>query len=295
MLTEFDIGEHELPRVQKSSSGEFGIIEDGPLSGVPITGVLGDQQAACFGHMLLPGEVKNTYGTGCFMLLNTGNTPVQSKAGLLTTVCYVINDRVYYAIEGAVEVAGSAISWAKNNMGLFKSEKEIEELCRSVADDGDIVFVPAFSGLFSPYWRNDARGLFVGLSHHTTRAHLTRAIVNAPCMRTKEIVDAMESEFGSRVESLVVDGGMTVNPFIMQRQADVLGFEVVTKEEKEVTCLGAAFAAGLHIGFRKDEEEIRGMVKVARRYQSEMPAEERDAIVEKWKNAVWRSFDWAKN
>lgn len=215
MLSQFEISKDWLPDINKSSSDIYGTVEGlGRLDGVPITGVLGDQQAACLGHLLKPGQIKNTYGTGCFMLSNVGEVPVQSKHGLLTTVCYRLGEKTFYALEGAVEMAGAAVSWAKK-VGIVTDVRKLEEECLTVSDNGDVYFVPAFQGIFSPHWRSDARGCLIGMSLNTERGHLMRALIEGPCFRSAEVMTAMTKDSGNCVNSMVVDGGMTVNNLMM--------------------------------------------------------------------------------
>ena len=213
----FGVRESWLPSIVKNSSDDFGLVHEcecAPLAGVPITGVLGDQQAACLGHILKPGEVKTTYGTGCFILTNVGDKPVLSDNGLLSTVCYRLDGKTQYALEGAVEVAGAAVKWAKS-VGLVQDERRIMEEALSVKDCGDVYFVPAFGGLFTPHYCDDARGLLIGMSLNTNRGHLMRALIESPCLRTAEVVEAMSSDAGQKVTSMAVDGGMTVNDLMM--------------------------------------------------------------------------------
>ncbi len=245
---EFGIPMESLPTI-KSCSEHFGTVGSsfGKIAGLPITGVIGDQQSACLGHLLQPGEAKCTYGTGCFVLLNTGHRHVQSRNGMLTTVCYRLGKSAepFYALEGSVEMGGASIMWAKKNLQLFKDYNELTNMISGIPNSGDVYFVPAFSGLYAPHWRSDARGLFIGLSQHTTRAHMLRAIVDGMCFRIKEVIEAMERDSGRKMARLKVDGGVTVNDFIMQNQADALGTIVERKTESEMTALGCAIAAGI--------------------------------------------------
>src|SRR6184192_1402750 len=248
-----------LPEI-RSSSEEYGKVrEKGALAGVPISGILGDQQAATFGQACLsPGEAKNTYGTGNFMLLNTGTEKVMSQNGLLTTACYKIgsNDTVY-ALEGSIAVTGSLVQWLRDNLGMIGTAAEIEEHARSVEDNGGAYFVPAFSGLFAPYWRSDARGAIVGLTRFVNKGHLARAVLEATAFQTREVLDAMNADSGVELESLKVDGGMVQNDLLMQFQADILGVPVIRPKVVETTALGAAYLAGLAVGYWKDTSQVQ--------------------------------------
>ena len=284
-----------LPEIRSSSEVYAKVRERGPLAGVPIAGILGDQQAATFGQACLqPGEAKNTYGTGNFLLLNTGTTPVLSANGLLTTVCFALKDEApVYALEGSIAVTGSLIQWLRDNLGLISSADEVEALARSVDDNGGAYIVPAFSGLFAPYWRPDARGAIVGLTRFVNRGHLARAALEATAFQTREVVEAMNADSGVALTELKVDGGMVGNELLMQFQADVLGVPVVRPVVAETTALGAAYAAGLAVGFWSSTEEIRTNWAAGQRWQPEMPDDERAALFGEWKKAVTRTFDWA--
>jgi glycerol kinase len=266
----------------------------GSLPGVPIAGVLGDQQAAMFGQACLePGEAKNTYGTGNFMLMNTGTTPVRSTNGLLTTVCYRIGDEpATYALEGSIAVTGSLVQWFRDNLGLITSAAEIEPLATSVPDNGGAYVVPAFSGLFAPYWRSDARGVIVGLTRFVTKAHLARAVLEATAFQTREVLDAMNADAGSSLRELKVDGGMIGNQTLMQFQADILGVPVVRPVVAETTALGAAYAAGLAVGFWSGTAEIRDNWSEGRRWIPGIDETERERLFRQWRKAVARTFDW---
>lgn len=296
MLKEYGISTDQLPRIVQESSGDFGTFNhDGAagLAGVPISGVLGDQQAACLGHVLKEGEVKNTYGTGCFLLQNVGSKPVQSTNGLLTTMCYKIGDNTQYALEGAVEIAGAAIQWNKK-VGFIESPKDLEPLALSVEDCGDVYFVPAFQGIFSPYWRDDARGLWIGFGSNTEKGHLARSILEAPCLRTCEVVEAMRKDSGKRVEKMSVDGGMTANNFLLQTQADFLDAEIMKKEESEITGVGAAIAAGLHVKFWDSLSDVENKIQIERTFTPNMEQAAREKKLKRWSQAVQRSigFGW---
>jgi glycerol kinase len=269
--------------------------DGGPLPGVPIAGILGDQQAATFGQACLgPGEAKNTYGTGNFLLLNTGTDKVRSAHGLLTTVCYRLGDAApVYALEGSIAVTGSLVQWLRDNLGLIRDAAEIEVFAREVDDNGGAYFVPAFSGLFAPYWRPDARGAIVGLTRYVRRGHLARAALEATAFQTREVVDAMHADSGVALTSLKVDGGMVCNELLMQFQADILGVPVVRPVVAETTALGAAYAAGLAVGFWSSPDEIRERWTADKQWQPAMPASRREELYADWKKAVTRTFDWA--
>ncbi|MET8851360.1 glycerol kinase GlpK [Amycolatopsis sp. NPDC004625] len=283
-----------LPEI-RSSSEEYGKVrEKGALAGVPIAGILGDQQAATFGQACLsPGEAKNTYGTGNFMLLNTGTEKVMSQNGLLTTVCYKIgsNDTVY-ALEGSIAVTGSLVQWLRDNLGMIATAAEIEEHARSVEDNGGAYFVPAFSGLFAPYWRSDARGAIVGLTRFVNKGHLARAVLEATAFQSREVIDAMNADSGVALTSLKVDGGMVVNELLMQFQADILGVPVIRPVVNETTALGAAYAAGLAVGFWKSEDDIRTNWAQDKQWDPSMDDARREREYRNWKKAVTKTFDW---
>jgi len=296
LLAIFDIPRAMLPAIHASSHrSAFGATKgDGPAGGVvPICGDLGDQQAATVGQVCInPGEAKNTYGTGNFMLLNTGTQIVPSKAGLLTTVCYQMNRETIFALEGSIAVTGSAVQWLRDQLGIIGSASEIEALANSVPDNGGVYFVPAFSGLFAPYWRSDARGVIVGLSRFNTKAHLARATLEAICFQTRAVLDAMVQDSGVRLELLKVDGGATVNDTLMQLQADILGVPVVRPVVAETTALGAAYAAGLAVGFWEDLDDLRANWRMDKRWEPQWSADQRDAAYARWQKAVERTLDW---
>jgi glycerol kinase len=296
LLAIFNVPRAMLPSIQSSSDRKaFGVTRrDGPVGGeVPVAGDLGDQQAATVGQVCTrPGEAKNTYGTGNFMLLNTGTQIVPSKAGLLTTVCYRMGKETIYALEGSIAVTGSAVQWLRDQLGIIGSASEIEALANSVPDNGGVYFVPAFSGLFAPYWRSDARGAIVGLSRFNTKAHLARATLEAICFQTRAVLDAMVQDSGVRLELLKVDGGATVNDTLMQLQADVLGVPVVRPVVAETTALGAAYAAGLAVGFWKDLDDMRQNWREEKRWEPRWSADQRDAAYRNWEKAVSRTLDW---
>jgi glycerol kinase len=299
LLEIFRIPRAMLPAIRSSSEADgYGVTRrSGPVGGeVPVCGDLGDQQAATVGQVCVtPGEAKNTYGTGKFMLLNTGTDIVPSKAGLLTTVCYRLGGGApIYALEGSIAVTGSAVQWLRDQLGIISSAAEVETLARSVPDNGGIYFVPAFSGLFAPYWRSDARGVIVGLSRFNTKAHLARATLEAICFQTRAVLDAMVKDSGVRLAVLKVDGGATVNDTLMQLQADVLGVPVVRPVVAETTALGAAYAAGLATGFWKDLDDLRQNWKMDRQWEPRWSADQRDAAYAGWEKAVERTLGWAQ-
>jgi glycerol kinase len=297
LLSFFDIPRAMLPAIRPSSDPRrYGTtLPGGPLGGeVPLTADLGDQQAATVGQVCFaPGEAKNTYGTGNFLLLNTGNTIVRSKSGLLTTVCYGLGDEpAVYALEGSIAVTGSAVQWLRDQLGIIRDAAQSEELAAQVADSGGIYFVPAFSGLFAPYWRSDARGAIVGLSRYHTAAHLARATLEAICYQTRDVVEAMAQDSGVTLDVLKVDGGVTANQLCMQLQADVLGVPVSRPVVAETTALGAAYAAGLAVGFWASTDELRRNWHESERWQPTWPPEQRETGYAGWKKAVQRTLDW---
>ncbi|HTP00058.1 MAG TPA: glycerol kinase GlpK [Anaerolineales bacterium] len=281
-----------LPRI--CSSSEIYGVARGMIAGLPVAGDLGDQQAALFGQSCYaPGEAKNTYGTGCFMLLNTGERPVPSKAGLLTTLGYKIADEMpVYALEGSVAITGALVQWLRDNLGLIERSTDIEELARSVQDNGGIYFVPAFSGLFAPYWRSDARGAVVGLTRYVNKGHLARAALEATAFQTREVLDAMEVDSGVKLKVLKVDGGMVFDELLMQFQADMLDVPVVRPRVAETTALGTAYAAGLAVGFWSDLKELRANWQEDKTWRPAMEPQARDKLYTAWKKAVTRTFDW---
>jgi glycerol kinase len=281
-----------LPDI-RSSSEIYGV-STGVLAGVPVAGALGDQQAALFGQTCFsPGEGKCTYGTGAFLLLNTGEAPVTSKSGLLTTVAYRIGDQpCIYALEGSIAVAGSLVQWLRDNLGLINTAAEIETLAATVSDTGGCVFVPAFAGLFAPHWRSDARGVICGLTGYVTKAHIARAVLEASAWQVREVVDAMAADRGAPLTTLKADGGMTANNLLMQFQADVLDAPVVRPKVAETTCLGAAYAAGLAVGYWPDLAVLRSNWQASQEWRPSMTAERRDEGYGRWKKAVVRTLDW---
>lgn len=285
-----------LPEI-KSSSEVYGKgREKGSFPDVPIAGILGDQQAATFGQVCFePGTAKNTYGTGNFMLLNTGEEKVMSKNGLLTTVCYKVGDnKPIYALEGSVAVTGSLVQWLRDNLNLISAAPEVEDLAKGVEDNGDVYIVPAFSGLFAPHWRSDARGAIVGLTRFANKGHIARAALEAVAFQSREVMDAMNADSGVDLTELKVDGGMVVNETLMQFQADILGVPVIRPVINETTALGAAYAAGLAVGFWKDEDELRKQWAEDKRWEPQMDEADRKRLYAKWNKAVQRTLDWAK-
>jgi glycerol kinase len=278
-----------LPGI-RSSSEIYGEAKGG-LGGVPLAG---DQQAALFGQVCYnPGEAKNTYGTGCFMLMNTGTEPVLSGNGLLTTLGYKIGSQsAIYALEGSIAITGALVQWLRDNLGMIGKSSDVEALARSVDDNGGIYFVPAFSGLFAPYWRSDARGAIVGMTRFVNKCHIARAVLEATAYQTREVLDAMEKDSGVKLTALKVDGGMVFNELLMQFQADLLDVPVIRPMVTETTALGAAYAAGLAVGFWKDYDELRANWGRDKEWKPSMPAQKRVKLYAGWKKAVTRTFDW---
>jgi glycerol kinase len=265
-----------------------------PLAGVPVAGILGDQQAATFGQAAFDaGESKNTYGTGNFLIFNTGTEITTSRNGLITTVAYRLGDAdPVYALEGSIAVTGSLIQWLRDNLGIIEKAPDVEGLALSVDDNGGVYFVPAFSGLFAPYWRPDARGVIVGLTRYANKGHIARAALESVAFQTREVLDAVNADAGLPLEELRVDGGMAANDTLMQFQADILGVPVVRPAVIETTALGAAYAAGLAVGFWTDLDELRANWREDRRWEPRFSAEDREQRLAMWKKAVTRSFDW---
>ena len=300
ILRELDIPREVLPQI-KSSSEVYGHVNANArgggsllLNGIPVSGDLGDQHAALFGQTCFnPGEAKNTYGTGCFMLLNTGETPVQSKSGLLTTLGYKIGDqKAVYALEGSIAITGALIQWLRDNLGLIQSSAEVEPLAKSVEDAGGIYFVPAFSGLYAPYWKSSARGVIVGLTRYVNKGHIARAALEATAYQTREVLDAMNADSGVKLTALKVDGGMVFNDLLMQFQSDILDVPVIRPKVAETTALGAAYAAGLAVGFWKDYDELCANWAKEKEWQPVMDSDLRKKLYSGWKKAVTRTFDW---
>jgi glycerol kinase len=291
----FSIPRQVLPQI-RSSSEVYGQMARGPLSGVPIAGILGDQQAALVGQTCFRcGEAKNTYGTGCFLLMNTGAKPTESKHGLLTTVAYRLGQQpAQYALEGSVAIAGALVQWLRDNLGLIKTSAEVEALALTVEDNGGVYMVPAFSGLYAPYWKEHARGVIAGLTRYANRGHLARAALEAVAFQTREVVDAMEQDSGIRLEELRVDGGMVGNDLLMQFQADILDRPVVLPSTNETTSLGAAYAAGLAVGFFSSVDALRGQWSAEKIWNPAMEPTRREQMYKEWKKAVTRTFDWVE-
>jgi glycerol kinase len=284
-----------LPEI-RSSSEVYGEVRSGPLAGIPIAGDLGDQQAATFGQTCFAvGEAKNTYGTGNFMLINTGQELVHSKSGLLSTVCYRVGDqKPVYALEGSIAITGALVQWLRDNLRMIKAAPEVEELAATVEDNGGLYIVPAFSGLYAPYWKSDARGVFAGLTRYVNAGHIARATLEATAYQSAEIVEAMATDSGVTLDSLKVDGGMVANDMLMQFQADILGVPVIRPQVAETTALGAAYAAGLATGFWDNQEDLRENWAEDKRWQPHMDEEDRKRNLQMWKKAVTRTFDWVE-
>jgi glycerol kinase len=294
ILEAFGVPKSMLPEI-KSSSEVYGTVSDNSLlREVPIAGILGDQQAATFGQAAFDqGESKNTYGTGNFLIFNTGEEIVHSKNGLLTTVGYKLGDKAtHYALEGSIAVTGSLIQWLRDNLGIINSAPEVEALAKTVEDNGGVYFVPAFSGLFAPYWRSDARGALVGLTRYVNKGHIARAALEATAFQTREVLDAVNADSGVDLTELKVDGGMTANDALMQFQADLLNVPVVRPVVAETTALGAAYAAGLAVGFWSDLGELRSNWQESKRWEPNMDVIERERQLRLWKKAVTKTFDW---
>jgi glycerol kinase len=283
-----------LPEIRASSDVYGEVRSGGGFQGIKIAGDLGDQQAATFGQTCFsPGEAKNTYGTGNFMLLNTGTELVHSKSGLLTTVGYKIGDNApIYCLEGSIAITGALVQWLRDNLKMIKAAPEVEDLAKSVEDNGGLYIVPAFSGLFAPYWKSNARGVFAGLTRYVNAGHIARATLEATAFQSREVVEAMATDSGVDLESLKVDGGMVQNDLLMQFQADLLGVPVIRPEVAETTALGAAYAAGLATGFWESEDDLRQNWAEDKRWEPKMDAGKRDEYYKYWKKAVTRTFDW---
>lgn len=295
LLETFGIPQCMLPEICPSSS-EFGQIQTGFLRGAHVGAILGDQQAALVGQACFKsGQAKNTYGTGCFLLMNTGAKRVTSQHGLLTTVAYQFgSESAVYALEGSIAITGALVQWTRDNLGLVERSEQIEELARSVADNGGVYFVPAFSGLYAPYWRDDARGVIVGLTRYANRGHIARAVLEATAFQTREVVEAMEADAGIRLDQLRTDGGMVANDLLMQFQADLLDRTVLRPAILETTALGVAYAAGLQCGLYKSVEDIAANWAVEKTWQPTGDGAKRKELFRYWKKAVTKSFDWAE-
>jgi glycerol kinase len=289
------VPESMLPEIH-SSSEVYGEVKSGALAGIPIAGILGDQQAATFGQACLEvGQAKNTYGTGNFMLINTGTDLVHSKSGLLTTPAYKIGDqKCVYALEGSIAVTGSLVQWLRDNLKIIEDAPEVETLAKTVDDNGGLYIVPAFSGLFAPYWKDSARGVFAGLTRYINSGHIARAALEATAFQTREVLDAMEADSGVTLDSLKVDGGMVVNETLMQFQADIVGVPVIRPVVAETTALGAAYAAGLATDFWQSEDDIKNNWAEDKRWEPQFDKDHREELLRQWKKAVTRTFDWAE-
>lgn len=295
LLRTFSIPYSVLPRIA-SSSEVYGEVAGGPLKGLPIAGILGDQQAALVGQTCFePGEAKNTYGTGCFLLMNTGAQPISSAAGLITTVAYQLGSApACYALEGSIAISGALVQWLRDNLGIIRHSSDIESLAASVKDNGDVYIVPAFSGLYAPHWKDHARGVITGLTRYANKAHIARAALEATAYQTRDVVSAMEQDSCIRLCELRVDGGMVVNELLMQFQADILDVDVVRPKVTETTALGAAYAAGLATGYWKSIDDLRRNWGVARTWRPGMAKEQRATLYSSWQKAVIRSFGWVE-
>ncbi|GAA4463944.1 glycerol kinase GlpK [Nibrella saemangeumensis] len=295
LLQAFDIPRAMLPQI-RSSSEVYGKVTSEVLPGVPVAGILGDQQAALVGQTCYePGQAKNTYGTGCFLLMNTGTEIRQSTCGLLTTVAYRFQDQpAHYALEGSVAITGALVQWLRDNLGIIENSADIESLAATVSDNGGAYFVPAFSGLYAPYWKADARGVIAGLTRFVNKGHLARAVLEATAYQTLDVVKAMEQDAGIHLNSLRVDGGMTVNELLMQFQANLVDVPVVRPLITETTALGAAYAAGLAVGFWSGFDDLRQNWAVAKTWEPSMAPEDRNQLIRGWQKAVERSFGWAE-
>jgi glycerol kinase len=296
ILAAFGVPRSMMPEI-RASSEVYGTVESSSLlREVPVAGILGDQQAATFGQAAFDaGEAKNTYGTGNFLIFNTGEEIVHSKNGLLTTVGYKIGDQAaVYALEGSIAITGALVQWLRDNLGMIARSEEVEALAKTVDDNGGVYFVPAFSGLFAPYWRSEARGVIAGLTRYVTKGHIARAVLEATAWQTREVLDAMNADSGVDLTALKVDGGMVHNDLLMQTQADVLGVPVIRPKVAETTSLGAAYAAGLATGFWPTIDDLRGNWGKDKEWTPKMDATERDKQYAMWKKAVTRTFDWVE-
>jgi glycerol kinase len=294
ILNVFGIPEAMLPRIH-SSSETYGLAKERSLQDVAIAGILGDQQAALVGQACFePGEAKNTYGTGCFLLMNTGTRKINSTSGLLTTVGYKFGEQEpHYALEGSIAITGALVQWVRDNLGLIEQSSDIESLARTVKDNGGVYFVPAFSGLYAPYWKDSARGVITGLTRYANKGHIARAALEATAFQTRDVLEAMEKDSGTKVDALRVDGGMVADDLLMQFQADILDRAVVRPATKDATtALGAAYAAGLAVGYFKDLSDLRANWAADRTWTPNLKSEKRDEMYNLWKRAVTRSFDW---
>jgi glycerol kinase len=295
ILRDFGIPAQILPKIA-SSSEIYGHAKIPAIRDVAIAGVLGDQQAALIGQACFkPGQAKNTYGTGCFMLLNTGEKIVPSKFGLITTVAYKLGSKpAHYALEGSIAITGALVQWLRDNIGLISSSEEVEKLANTVEDNGGVYFVPAFSGLYAPYWKDTARGVIAGLTRYANKGHIGRAVLEATAFQVREVVEAMAKDSAMNLDFLRADGGMVQNNLLMQFQADILGIPVVRPRVSETTALGACYAAGLAVGFFKDADDLCANWAVDKRWEPKMGEPSRERLYHSWKKAVTRSFDWVE-
>ena len=295
MLEIIGVPRSVLPQI-RASSELYGLITIPELKDIPVSGDLGDQQAALFGQTCYTaGEAKNTYGTGCFLLMNTGTSPVQSKNGLLTTLAYKIGDQpAYYALEGSIAITGALVQWMRDNLKMIETSSDIEKLANTVEDSGGIYFVPAFSGLFAPYWRSDARGAIVGLTRYINAGHIARAVLEATAYQSAEVLEAMNKDSGVPLTALKVDGGMVHDQTLMQFQSDILGVPVIRPKVAETTALGAAYAAGLAVRFWEKVDDLRENWQIDRQWQPQMEADTREGLMAGWKKAVTRTLDWVE-
>jgi len=294
ILETFGIPEAMLPRIH-SSSETYGYAKELAVQDVPIAGILGDQQAALVGQTCFdPGEAKNTYGTGCFLLMNTGTRKIDSKSGLLTTMAYKLGDQpAHYALEGSIAITGALVQWVRDNLGLIEKSSDIQSLARTVDDNGGVYFVPAFSGLYAPYWKDSARGVIAGLTRYANKGHIARAVEEATAFQTRDVLEAMEKDSGIKLDVLRTDGGMVADDLLMQFQADILDRPVVRPVTKDATtALGAAYAAGLAVGYFKDLKDLRANWSVDRTWKPQLTNGKRDEMYKLWKRAVSKSFDW---
>jgi glycerol kinase len=294
ILNTFEIPEAMLPQI-RSSSESYGQAQESAVRNVPIAGILGDQQAALVGQTCFEaGEAKNTYGTGCFLLMNTGTRKVDSNFGLLTTVAYKFGDQpAHYALEGSIAITGALVQWVRDNLGLIQNSADIESLARTVSDNGGVYFVPAFSGLYAPYWKDSARGVITGLTRYANKGHIARAALEATAFQTRDVLEAMEKDSGIKLDVLRTDGGMVSDDLLMQFQADILDRPVVRPVTKDATtALGAAYAAGLAVGYFKDLKDLRANWAIDHTWTPNLKNGKRDEMYRLWKRAVTRSFDW---
>jgi glycerol kinase len=294
ILDAFGVPQAMLPQI-RSSSEIYGVVKDGPLRDVAVAGILGDQQAALVGQTCFDsGGAKNTYGTGCFLLMNTGKRKIESKCGLLTTLAYKFGTQpAYYALEGSIAITGALVQWVRDNLGLIQKSSEIESLAKTVNDNGGVYFVPAFSGLYAPYWKDSARGVIAGLTRYANKGHIARAALEATAFQTRDVVEAMEDDSGIKLDVLRADGGMVENDLLMQFQADILDRPVVRPVTKDATtALGATYAAGLAVGYFEDLKDLRANWAVDRTWKPSLEKSKREELYSLWKRAVARSFDW---